>query len=237
MYDDIKPIAEIIFCGPQYDSECHEMDSDYVYIKMPRSNEFKNDHEMRSYMNNYQMIWGEKECVLNIPVDPKISEMKHYQCPIDQLSREDIQKVKDIFHKINSNEKDLKIDVNDITTYPVYYYKIPLLKIISVIPSSIYGYYSNVKMSQCDVIKFIKDNIDNDKNGGDIENMLKRYPNIKLLEDDGEDTYKDCDEPFNISININSYYLEHENPSFTVHDGSYILLQLENGNIMTVWDD
>lgn len=187
------------------------------------------------------MLWGEKECVLDLPVDPKISDMEPYKVDLSKLSEKDADQIKNIYegkdHKyFDGFERVIK---NNIETYPILYLRVPLLKIISVIPSSIYGFYSTKKMNEEEIKEFMKFAKNVEWHFGELvrdPDPLKKYPHITYL-DNHEKTYENYENPFNLGISMDSYYLEHENEDFVVHDGSYILLSLSNGKSMTVWDD
>ena len=226
--DDDKSIYrdDIIIIEPITLDACVEED---YFVPKER---LENKHYMRfpiDYLTNYQMIWtDDSEYVLDLPfteeeeIDEKIFEYK-----IDNISDILRQKIIELINKnkyLEYSENKIKLD----------FYKIPLLKIKKIIPHKLYGcnYYSKKELN-LDTIKKLCD----EYTSGNSPNYDK-FPFLSKTKD-----FYDIDikEQLNFGIPLNYYNLFSDKNNLGLdlieHDGSTILLELNNGETMEVAGD
>ena len=226
------PIIEIIFLEDEDDCDDdteYEICESYIRIRTSKSDHFTNDCELiNDYFDIYQMFVGESEGILDVPINLTMNDIQKYRYSLNKLTDVEIKEIENSFESWLKNE-------DGSLKYSLRYFKIPLLKIKNVVPNEIYNvYWSSEKLSEIkvkDFIKFINKNINIDLTGKQINNIIQeKFPTVKLH----DDKYN----VLNMSLPVNSYYLEDsENAEYLDHDGTMMLLELENGKTMEVWGD
>ena len=227
------PIIEIIFLEDEDDcdeDEEYEICESYIRIRTSKSDHFTNDCELiNDYFDTYQMFVGEEsEGILDVPINLTMNDIQKYRYPLNKLTDLEIKEIKNSFESWLKNE-------DGSLKYSLRYFKIPLLKIKNVVPNEIYDvYWSSEKLSEIKVkefIKFINKNINIDLTGKQVNNIIQeKFPTVEL--------HNDKYNVLNMSLPVNSYYLEDsENAEYLDHDGTMMLLELENGKTMEVWGD
>ena len=228
-----RPIIEIIFLEDEDDCDDdteYEICESYIRIRTSKSDHFTNDCELlNDYFDTYQMFMGgESEGILDVPINLTMNDILKYRYPLNKLTDLEIKEIKDSYESWLKNE-------DGSLKYSLRYFKIPLLKIKNVVPNEIYDVYSSSeKLSEIKVkefIKFINKNINIDLTGKQVNNIIQeKFPTVKLH----DDKYN----VLNMSLPVNSYYLEDsKNVEYLDHDGTMMLLELENGKTMEVWGD
>lgn len=228
------PIIEIIFLEDEDefdDASEYELCESYIRIRTSKSDHFTNDCELiNDYFDTYQMFVGESEGILDVPINLTMNDIQKYKYPLNKLTDLEIKEIKDSYESWLKNE-------DGSLKYSLRYFKIPLLKIKNVVPYEIYDvYWSSEKLSEIKVkefIKFINKNINIDLTRKQVNNIIQeKFPTVELHNDN--DKYN----VLNMSLPVNSYYLEDsENVEYLEHDGTIMLLELENGKTMEVWGD
>ena len=127
--------------------------------------------------------------------------------------------------------------ISELVKDRLQYYKVPILKVKSVVPYQIYDvYWNTTKLSENKANEFIKFIENNEITGTreEINTLIHgHFPSI-YMDDYNENKYG----LLNMSLSVNSYYLEDvENVEYLEHDGVTMLLELENGKTMEVWGD
>ena len=186
---------------------------------------------MYDYISDYRMVFGYYTCVLDLKLEKdedgytdfsKITNIKKYKRPLTELTSVDIKEITDSYDDwLKNRDGTLECGFD--------YFKVPLLKVKSVVPYEIYNeLWSTEKLSEETVKKIVEYVRKNEE----LERIDEHFPTLRHNSGDGK--Y----DPLNMSLHVDSYYLdESENVEYLDNDCSPMLLELENGVTMYVAGD
>ena len=194
------------FCN-FFDNTCSLQYDDYVENPMI----WCNSCNCRSFLNiSIELLKNLLDC------EPKYKKINREDIIIDETKK----------------STDLNLFLNNEKTLC---YEIPLLKIKSVTPSNLHGYFSKNKLSYLQIEEFLNSETTINYEKKFDEKIMEKYDIIFSEEKQDENL-------FLLLIHCDSYDVEtpqnpYPNNFDTSHDGSIVECILENDNIVKYWGD